>query len=222
MKKIAIIEDDKLYNEALSISFQKEGYDIIRGFNVNDGKNLVAKHPDIMLLDIGLPDGDGIEVCNYVRGVSDIPVIFLTAKDEEIDMIHAYDAGCDDYVVKPFPIGVLKKKVLAVLKRKDAGQDELTYKGLQINYGKKTVAYQGEKIKLSAKEFDLLAYLSKNKGQVLSKEKLLEKVWDAEGSFVDENTVNVTINRLRKKIEPKDTGTMFINNVFGMGYRFGE
>lgn len=222
MKKIAIIEDDKLFNEALSIAFKKEGYEVMRGFNCNDGKNLANEYPDIMILDLGLPDGDGIEVCNYARTIGDIPILFLTAKDEEIDMIHAYDAGCDDYVVKPFPINILMKKVDAILRRNETDKEELKYKGLTIDYKKKEVSYEGQKIKLSAKEFELLEFLSKHKGQVLSKDKLLEAVWDQDGSFVDENTVNVTINRLRKKIEPKDHDVTFINNVFGMGYKFGD
>lgn len=222
MRTIAIVEDDKLFNKALSISFEKEGYNVLNGFNANDGKNLVSLNPDIMLLDIGLPDGNGIDVCKYVRSVSHIPVIFFTAKDEEIDMIRGYDSGADDYVVKPFPINVLKKKVDAILKRENPQTDILKYRGLTIDYDKKTVYYKDKGIKLSAKEFKLLEYLAKNKGQVLSKQKILEQIWDSEGSFVDENTVNVTINRLRKKLEPEDSDTVFINNVFGMGYRFGE
>lgn len=222
MKKIAIIEDDKLYNEALTISFKKAGYEVVSGFSCNDGKNLVAQHPDFMLLDIGLPDGDGIEVCRYVRGISQIPVLFLTARDEEVDMIRAYDSGCDDYVVKPFPVNILKKKVEVILKRNEISNETIIYKGLTIDYNKKTVSYEGNEIRLSAKEFDLLEYLSGNKGQVLSKEKILRAIWDVEGSFVDENTVNVTINRLRKKLEPKGSGKKFITNVFGMGYKFGD
>lgn len=222
MKKIAIIEDDKLYNEALTISFKKEGYEVISGFSCNDGKNLTGEHPDIMLLDMGLPDGEGLDVCKYVRSTSQTAILFLTARDEEIDMINAYDCGCDDYIVKPFPINILKKKVEAILKRNEVIKESLIYKGLTIDYSRKSVIYEGQEIKLSAKEFDLLEYLSKNKGQVLSKEKLLENIWDAEGSFVDENTVNVTINRLRKKIEPKNSDIKFINNIFGMGYKFGE
>lgn len=222
MKKIAIVEDDKLYNEALAISFQKEGYEVLRGFNANDGKNLISAHPDLVILDIGLPDGDGIEVCNFIRGVSSIPVLFLTARDEEIDMIRAYDSGCDDYVVKPFPIDVLKKKAAAILKRNDPEQNLLLYKGLTVDYRKKAASYEGREISLTPKEFDLLEVLSKNKGAVLSKEKLLETVWDVSGAFVEDNTVNVTINRLRKKIEPDDSETTFINNVFGMGYKFGD
>ncbi len=220
--KIAIVEDDKLYNEALTISFKKEGYDVISGFSANDGKNMVAEHPDLVILDVSLPDGSGIDVCKYIRGVSGIPVLFLTARDEEIDMIMAYDAGCDDYVNKPFPVDVLKKKVAAILKRNDVNSGSLMYKGLLIDYDKRSVSYEGQKISLTSKEFGLLEYLSKHRGTVVSKDKLLEAIWDVNGSFVEENTVNVTINRLRKKIEPDGTETTFINNVFGMGYRFGD
>ncbi|MCB6992861.1 response regulator transcription factor [bacterium 210820-DFI.6.37] len=222
MTKIAVIEDDKLYNEALCISLKKEGYTVESGFSADDGKSIAASYPDLVILDLGLPDGTGIDVCRYIKGISDIPVIFLTARDEEADMIRAYDNGCDDYVVKPFPIRVLKKKVEAVLKRHSSGKSAILYKDLLIDCEKRTVSYKRREIRLSAREFELLEFLAKNKGQILSKETLLREVWDSKGMFVEENTVNVTINRLRKKIEPDVSNPMFINNIFGMGYKFGE
>lgn len=222
MTTIAIVEDDKLFNEAVAIFLSKEGFQTIRGYSCREGMELVSQNPDLMLIDLTLPDGDGFQVCRRARDFSDIPAVFFTARDEEIDMIRAFDSGCDDYVVKPFPMTVLKKRIEAVLRRSSGKRELFTYLGLKIDFDKKQVSLGERPVRLTAREFRLLAFLAKNRGQVLTKQHILQELWDAEGNFVEENTLSVAINRLRKKIEPDPSEPVFIRNIFGMGYTFGE
>ena len=222
MTTIAIIEDDRLFNQALSISLSKEGFQTICGFSCREGFDLILQNPDLMLIDISLPDGEGFALCSRAMEFGSIPTIFLTARDEEVDMIKAFDSGCDDYVVKPFPISVLKKRIKALLRRSAGEKEWFSYQGLKIDFDKKQVFYEGELIRLTGREYRLLAFLAKNRGQVLTREHILQELWDAEGNFVEENTLSVTINRLRKKIEPNPGTPIFVRNIFGMGYTFGE
>ena len=222
MKTIAVIEDDTLLNEALSLMLTKAGYETLRAHTLREGISLIPRLPDLMIIDISLPDGEGTEICCQARAYSPIPVLFLTARDEERDMIEAFDLGADDYLVKPFPMQVLLKHVEAILRRTGGEDDVILYRGLAVNPGRKQVLRDGEEIRLSAREYALLELLARNQGKVVTKAMILEQVWDAEGTFVEENTVNVTLNRLKKKIEPDPSDPIYIRNVFGLGYTFGE
>ena len=137
-------------------------------------------------------------------------------------MLGAFTAGADDYVVKPFPMRVLIKRIQAVLFRCKEKKEAFLYKGLGIEFARKRVTCHGKEIPLTMKEYRLLEYLAKNKGQLLTKNQILEQVWDVDGAFVGENTVSVTVNRLRRKIEPDGANPVYIKNVFGQGYVFGE
>lgn len=150
-----------------------------------------------------------------------IPAIFLTARDEERDMLAAFDIGADDYVVKPFSMKVLLKRIEAVLRRKSGENEERTVcAGELVLYPDRKRAFaKGEEISLTGKEYRLLEYLMENQGQVLTKENILEHVWGLDGQFVVDNTVSVTINRLRRKISPGGEEACCIKNVFGLGYR---
>lgn len=222
MKKIAVIEDDELLNQALVITLEKEGYQVTAGKSCREGIALLQDGPDLMLVDINLPDGNGIAVCREAERFGKIPVLFLTARDEEQDMLEAFEAGCDDYVVKPFQMNVLKKRIEAILRRNGGEEDVFLYRGLKTDWKKKRVFYQEKRVSLTAKEYSLLELLVQNRGQVLTKEIILERIWDIDGLFVVENTVSVTINRLRKKIEPDNSHPIFVKNVFGLGYTFGD
>lgn len=222
MKKITVIEDDKLLNQALAIALEKSGYQVSSGFSCREAMTLLKENPDLMLVDINLPDGSGISICRKAEEFGHIPVLFLTARDEEQDMLEAFEAGGDDYVVKPFQMSVLKKRIEAILRRSSKEEDLFLYRELKIDWKKKQVFYQKEQVNLSAKEFRLMELLVKNKGQILTKETILERVWDIDGQFVVDNTVSVTVNRLRKKIEPDPAHPVFIKNVFGIGYTFGD
>ncbi len=137
-------------------------------------------------------------------------------------MLEAFDAGCDDYVVKPFQMPVLKKRIEAILRRSGGEEDLFLFRGLRVDWKKKQVFCQEQQVSLTAKEYSLLELLVRNRGQVLTKETILERIWDIDGQFVVENTVSVTVNRLRKKIEPDKSSPIYIKNVFGLGYTFGD
>ena len=219
MIKVGLIEDDRLLNESLALLLEKEGYQIYKGYSVADGLKLLNNGLDLLILDVTLPDGLGFPIIERAKAV---PVIFLTARDEEADMIRAYERGCEDYIVKPFSAEILKRRIQVVLRRNASDGDVLEYQGLRIDYAKKTVSAGQEKLKLTSREYKLLEYLSRNMGQILSKEMILGKVWDIDGNFVGDNTVSVTINRLKKKLGKTAEGMEYIRNVFGMGYVFGE
>lgn len=219
MIKVGLIEDDRLLNESLALLLEKEGYQIYKGYSVADGLKLLNNGLDLLILDVTLPDGLGFSIIERAKAV---PVIFLTARDEEADMIRAYERGCEDYIVKPFSAEILKRRIQVVLRRNASDGDVLEYQGLRIDYEKRTVSAGQEKLKLTSREYKLLEYLSRNMGQILSKEMILGKVWDIDGNFVGDNTVSVTINRLKKKLGKTAEGMEYIRNVFGMGYVFGE
>lgn len=220
MTRIGIIEDDRLLNEALCTYLETLGYITDSAFSFEEGMALAERHPNLLLADIGLADGSGIEICRMVRGKT--PVIFLTAKDGEEDMLRAFGCGADDYLVKPFPMPVLAAHIQAVLRRTGGSRNELHYLDMYIDYDKKQVQLAESPVKLTPREYQLLELLSQNRGRVVTKDMILEKVWDSRGAFVDDNTVNVTLNRLKKKIEPDTSHPLYIRNIFGLGYTFGE
>lgn len=218
---IGIIEDDILLNQALDMALQNAGYNTICVYDGKEALNLIEDDVSLLLMDIGLPEGDGISLYQKFRKKYEIPVIFLTARDDERDMLAAFDGGADDYVVKPFSMKVLLKRIEAVLRRNS--EDEILSCGEIILYPlKKQVFLQKREITLTAKEYQLLEYLMMNQGQVLTKEIILEQIWGLDGQFVVDNTLSVTINRLRKKIEPDAKMPTYIKNVFGLGYRMGD
>lgn len=219
--RIGIIEDDKLLSQALEIALRNAGYDTICAHTKREAFALIGDRESLLLVDIGLPDGDGIGLYQELQRRREIPAIFLTARDEEQDMLEAFDLGADDYVVKPFSMKVLLKRIEAVLKR-NGGEQVLSCRELVLYPDRKQVFLKGEEIFLTAKEYQLLEYLLRNQGQVLTKEQILEQIWGLDGQFVVDNTVSVTINRLRKKIEPDAKQPVYIRNVFGLGYRIGE
>lgn len=222
MKRIAIVEDDRLFNEALYQTLKKADYAVDRAHSYGEGTALIDKQPDLFIVDVNLPAGDGFTLCRRIRESGQTPVMFLTARDDESDMIRAFDLGADDYLVKPFPMAVLLKHVEAILRRSSGQNQRFSYLELAMDFDRKSVTYRGEAINLTAKEYKVLELLVKNRGRVVTREMMLEQVWDADGAFVEENTVNVTLSRLRKKIEPNLEEPIFIRNVFGMGYTFGK
>lgn len=222
MRKIAVVEDDYLFNEALSRTLVKAGYEVGRAYTVREGLGLIDESLSLMIIDINLPDGEGLEICKKAHGFNQIPVIFLTARDEEADMLQTFDMGADNYLVKPFPMPVLLKAIAAILRRTEDDSGVFVYMDLKLDFKRMTVTYKGEEIRLTPKEYKLLELLVRNKGRVVTKNMMLEQVWDKEGAFVEENTVNVTLNRLKKKIEPDTANPIFVKNVFGLGYTFGK
>lgn len=224
MKNILIVEDDKILNRGVSFALKKEGYNTISVYTKQEAKNVISEnHIDFLLLDIGLPDGSGLDLCSEIKNQIDFPVVFFTANDTEEDMIRGFESGCDDYISKPFSIEVLKFKINAILKRSDIKAKKLfVYKELKIDFDSKKVYKRNEEIKLSVTEYKLLELLCKNKGIAMTKEVLLDKLWDYNGNYVDDNTLSVNVRRLRKKIEDDPKNPEYIVTLFGIGYILGE
>ena len=224
MGKILIVEDDKILNRGVAFVLRKEGYEVVSAFSKEEGRSYIFNGEiDFLLLDINLPDGNGLELCREIRNVSNFPIVFLTANNTEEDMVKGFELGCDDYISKPFSVEVLKYKVNAILRRKNLRDENVfSYKDLKISFDKMEVMINEKEVKLTATEYKLLELMVKNKGKVLTKDILLEKLWDNSGNFVDENTLSVNIRRIRKKIEKDPKNPEYITTVFGIGYIFGE
>lgn len=221
MANIFLLEDDKILSKGISIALKKDNHTVTAIYGYIDALQQYQKQKyDLFLLDINLPDGSGLELCRKIRETSETPVLFLTANDGEEDMLNGFGAGCDDYISKPFPVEVLRKKVLAVLKRTNNGTCRIRYRDLEVDKEKYMVLMKGQQIHLTSTEYKLLLYLMENRGKVVTKTMLLEQVWDIDGNFVDDNTVRVNIKRLRQKLS--DEKQKYIVTVFGIGYTFGE
>ena len=219
--RILLVEDDAQMNEALKIFFCKAGYTVLQAYNAKEAEWYLDKGADVIIADIGLPGTSGIGFCKKLLKYKDIPVIFLTAKDDEEDILEGYEAGCQEYVTKPVSPKVLLKKVEVILKRSGAG-NIMEYRDLRIDFDKRNVWNRDREIKLTIKEWKVLSILAASRGNIVTKEMLLEKIWDADNNFVDDHALTVVINRLRKKIEPDPSSPVYVKNVFGVGYTFGE
>ncbi len=221
MNTILILEDDQNLNRGISLKLRREGYDVLSAFTVRDVRRLFNEHqPDLIISDITLPDGSGLDFCAKIRRKSNVFILFLTAMDSEIDMVNGYDIGADDYITKPFSLMVLVSKVHAFMRRADSAPKAVIRSGnIAVSYTEmKAYRTPGqEEIPLSRKELQLLVYFMENARQILSKEQILEHVWDADGQFVDDNTVPVNISRLKSKL-----GESYIQNVRGIGYIWTE
>lgn len=224
MKNILIVEDDKILNKGVSFFLNKEGYNVISAYTKEEGKLAILQNKiDFLLLDVNLPDGCGLDFCKEISDKMDFPVVFLTANDTEEDMIKGFESGCDDYISKPFSIDILKLKINATLKRKGKETKNIfKYKDLKIDFDSRKVYKKEEQIYLTVTEYKLLELLSKNKGMAMTKEIILDKLWDNNGNYVDENTLSVNIRRLRKKIEDDPKYPEYIITIFGIGYILGE
>lgn len=224
MTTILIVEDDPLLNDGLCYNLQKAGYSTLQAWTCREAEvHLAQAAVSLVLLDIRLPDGSGLELCRRLRRTSVTPVIFLTANDTEQDIVKGFDMGADDYLAKPFSTAVLLQHIKAVLRRtgEDSGRRIIFCGDLSIDMAGMKVCKRGEEIRLTATEFRLLAALVENSGQVLTRELILEKLWDQEGNFVDENTLSVNIRRLRSKLEDDPKACKYIKTVFGIGYTWG-
>ncbi len=218
------MEDDKLLNKGISYALGKSAYNVISTFNYDEGLIAFSNNSiDLILLDINLPHENGLKLCEEIRKNSESPIIFITANDTEQDIIQGFQTGCDDYITKPFSIEILKQRIIAVLKRTNIKEKNIfMYKDITIDYDMMILKKAEEVIKLTTKEYKLVELLTKNKGQVISRQVILERLWDVDGNFVDENTLSVNIRRLRQKIEGDSRNPKYIITVFGIGYTWGE
>jgi len=224
---ILIVDDEKPIVDILKFNLEKEGFKTIAAYDGEEALDKVRKYkPDLVLLDIMLPKMDGFNVCKNIRKDTNIPIIMLTAKEEEVDKVLGLELGADDYVTKPFKMRELIARVKANLRRMNMNSDDirdkvLKFRDLEINLTKYEVKRKNQVIDLTNREYELLKFLALNKGQVFSREALLEKVWGYE-YYGDVRTVDVTIRRLREKIERDPSNPEFIFTKRGVGYYFSE
>ena len=220
MKHILIVEDDENLSRGIAFAFEKDGYTVIKANSLKSGRTCFEQNKiDIVILDLGLPDGNGMELCRNIREKTNIPIIMLTACDMETDEVSGFMAGADDYVTKPFSLSVLRARVEAVLRRTETKENHIIQSGeYRLDTSLCKFFKDNEEITVSATEFRLLNYFMNNAGQVLTKEQILAALWDNKGNFVDENTLSVNISRLRAKIEGDPKIPKTLKTIHGMGY----
>lgn len=224
-KKIVVVDDEKPIADILQFNLEKEGYEVLTANDGDEALELILKEvPDLVLLDIMLPGKDGMEICREVRKSHDMPIIMLTAKDDEIDKVLGLELGADDYVTKPFSTRELIARVKANLRRKvpvddtkEVDENTIKLREIEINLDAYSVKKNGTEVDLTQREFELLIYLAKHPSQVMTREHLLETVWGYD-YFGDVRTVDVTVRRLREKIETDSSHPEYIMTRRGVGY----
>ncbi|MDE6951801.1 MAG: response regulator transcription factor [Lachnospiraceae bacterium] len=226
MNKILLLEDDASLIDGLQYALCKEGYEVEVARRVSEAMEYFENGYDLLLLDVALPDGMGFEVCESVRkSGSSVPVIFLTAADDEMSIVRGFDSGGDDYVTKPFRLSELRARIHALLRR--AGMDQkndrrLVSGNITMDLEKSLAEKDGKVLELTGAEYRLLGLLIRNAGIVVTRNRILEELWDSGGSFVDDNTVSVYVRRLREKIERDPSKPERLMTVRGFGYRWNE
>lgn len=214
MAKILIAEDDTALNNGIALSFKE--HEIVQVYTLQQAREAWDSSVELIILDINLPDGSGLDFCREVRGVSDVPVIFLTANDMELDIVTGLELGADDYITKPFSLMVLRARVNAALRRADAAgsrNDIYEKDGFMFDFDRMIFEAGGQRVELSRTEQRLLRVLTSNIGITLSREKLIDAVWQTDQQFVDGNALSVTMKRLREKLPG-----IPVRTVYGIGY----
>lgn len=221
MKRLLLVEDDALLNKTLCYNLTEDGFAVVSAPNAQTAwGHIPVGNFDLALLDVGLPDGNGFELCRGIKALHPaVPVVFLTANDQEVDQLRGYEAGAVDYVTKPFSIVALQKKIQAMFQMLDGQKplrDVFEDGKLLLDFTEQSGSLEGKPIALSAMELKVLNLFRKNPKQVLTRGQLLERLWDADEKFVDAHTLTTTISRIRSKIEAG--GTCYIKTIYGMGY----
>ena len=212
--KILLVEDDTALRGALEELLGREGYEVIKASNVRTAQDAMNSDIDLAMLDVGLPDGDGVSLCRQWRSVGvETPILFLTAKDEELDVVRGLDAGGNDYVTKPFRMQELLSRIRALLRR---SQKETTFNrsGITLDIAKLQASKDGEVLQLTVTEYKILAKLISERS-IITRAALLDALWDVDSRFVDDNTLSVHVSRLREKV-----GSSHIKTIRGVGYQW--
>lgn len=218
MKNILLIEDNESILKGLVYSLEQERFKVTTAMTIKDSKNLLESNNiyNLIILDISLPDGSGFDLCKYIKPNYNIPIIFLTAKDEEQDVVQGFDLGADDYIIKPFRTRELISRANNILRRYNNIQTNIiTSSNIKIDLDAQRVYKNDDEIVLTALEYKILALLFTNINQTVSREKILDKIWDIAGNYVNDNTLTVYIKRIRAKLSPND----IIKTIKGIGYR---
>lgn len=218
---IFLLEDDEAIGIGLTYSLENEGYNVTLAKSVKEAEKIIdEKEFSLYILDLTLPDGSGYDVCKRIKAKGDLPVIFLTAYDDEVNVIMGFELGADEYISKPFRVKELMLRIKSVMRRysNETSDGIIKINNLKINTNEAKVYKNNEEIILTAMEYRLLLILLSNRGKVLSRTALLENIWDVAGDFVEDNTLTVYIKRLRDKIEEDPAKPEFIKTVRGLGY----
>lgn len=222
MKKVLLVEDNETIIMGLKYSLEQDGFEMISSMTKRETEKIILKENfDVVLLDVTLPDGDGFDLCKYIKQRLDIPVIFLTAKDEETSVVNGLDLGADDYIAKPFRTKELISRINSVLRRYGNSTQKsniVQYKNVKIDVDMAKVYKNDEEIVFTGLEYRILLMLFLNKNKLVTREQLLDKIWDVAGNFVNDNTLTVYIKRIREKLDDES----IIKTVRGLGYRVGE
>ena len=223
MKRILLVEDDALLNKTLAYNLSSDGWEVTPALNARTAASLLAgTEYDLVLLDINLPDGNGYDLCRLVKPEHpDTVVIFLTANDQERDQLRGYEAGAVDYITKPFSIEALQRKIramFAMLEHHRPAKDLYDDGRLFLDFSEQSAALNGKPVTLSSMEYKMLYLFCKNPRQVLTRQRLLERLWDVDEKFVDEHTLTTSISRIRGKIEAE--GDTYIKTIYGIGYQW--
>ena len=216
-----LLEDDYAIATGLCYSLENEGYSVTHASGVKQAIDIISKEKfSLYILDLTLPDGSGYDVCKEIKKQGDLPVIFLTAYDDEVNVVMGFEFGADDYISKPFRLKELLVRIKSVLRRynNETADGVIKFKDLTVNTNEAKVYKNSEEIILTAMEYRLLLILLNNRGKVLSRTQLLENIWDVDGDFVEDNTLTVYIKRLRDKIEEEPNRPLIIKTVRGLGY----
>lgn len=209
--KILIVEDDRVLNDGIALSLAN--YDTLQAFSVEEAKNKADESVDVIILDINLPDGSGVDFCKKIRNYSSVPIIMLTANDMEIDIVRGLESGADDYITKPFSLAVLRARVNAAARRKKNDNTVLRLRNYVFDFENMKFSYNGNSVELSKTEQRLLKLLSQNIGRTMSRAMLIDRIWSDGAEFVEENALSVCIKRLRQKLPG-----IPIKTVYGIGY----
>ena len=221
--KILLVEDDTMLNEGIAYALRKKEYLVYSAKNIEEASGYMNQPVSLVILDINLPDGDGRMFLKHIRQSNTVPVLLLTARNTEADMLQGFDAGCDDYVTKPFSMAVLLRRIEALLKRSENTDSRFYHCGeLVYDFDGKQLKKQGREVKLTATEIRLLEAFLTHRNQVLTREQLLDMVWDTYENYVDEKTLNVNVGRLRGKIQEDSRDQGYIRTIFGIGYKWSD
>ena len=223
VKTVLVVDDEPIVREVVVRYLEREGYRTLEAGDGDRARELVrAESPSLVVLDLMLPGTDGLALCRWIRSRSDLPVIMLTARGEEVDRIVGLEVGADDYVTKPFSPRELAARVRTVLRRSTPAAtpvERLSFDQLELDAGMREVRKDGRELQLTAKEFDLLWFLASHPRRVFSRDQLMDQVWGYEAAL-DTGTVTVHVRRLREKIEDDPSKPRFLETVWGVGYRF--
>nr|WP_302140538.1 response regulator transcription factor [uncultured Schaedlerella sp.] len=219
--QILVIEDDELLNSGLCYHLQKRGITPFSAYGIEEAKSLLTQeHFDLILLDVNLPDGNGFDLARETISHSDVPFLFLTAHNLEEEIIQGLRFGADDYIVKPFSVKVLMEKIQTVLRRCSGAQGQKVYTAgsLSVDLENRIVKSRGNVVSLTPTEFEILEVFCRNRDQILTKDILLEKIWDRKENYVNEHTLSLNVSRLRNKIA--DGEHEYIKTIYGLGYKW--